>query len=156
MLFQITMIGVTHSSSPSLVFKKIWGEPEKNHFAFYPIGVHFSNIQYKKTKTNNYQWLIAGEYKGISVGTFINSHHDRVVFAGFKRHIYGNDSISINYLIGAMYGYKDHLKDFLGPVLGADPGPVLAFDIKYMFSEKLSIDFVTYGVGGLAGVSYYF
>ena len=53
-----------------------------------------------------------------------------------------------------MQGYGGSFEKALGPILGHDPRPLVALNVKFYLSEHLSIDLTTYGIGCLGGISY--
>ena len=60
--------------------------------------------------------LLGMVYRGYYAGTFINTHNDRVISAGWQRMLYsrqdGDWSVEAGYRAGAMYGYKKHMRMF--------------------------------------------
>ncbi|WP_454785719.1 hypothetical protein [Legionella sp. WA2024007413] len=130
----------------------LWGTPVPSQVNFFPIGTHFLHTN----RVNNKQWLVGGVYRGIAAGTFINSFNRRVFYQGFNRQIYRNNLFNLSYLFGVMEGYGNEFKNYFGPILGHDPGPLVALKLDLRLSEHLSIDITTYGVGILGGISYIF
>lgn len=135
------------------IFSKVWGKPSRSQIIFLPFGFHYFGDNSDK---NNEQWLIALNYKGYLGGTFVNSANRRVVFAGVERQVYQHGKLSIDYLLAIMQGYKGEGLENLGPILGHDPGPLVSITATWSLTDHLAINLATYGVGGLAGVSYYF
>ena len=135
----------------------LWGSPTKTQIHFYPFGYH-SNHDFH-SQPNNKQWLVGGVFNGLTAGSFISSCNKRIFYQGVERQVYGNNFIAVNYLLGVMEGYGgsscDLSKD-IGPILGHDPGPLAALNFKLYVSKHVSIDVISYGVGGLGGVSYIF
>ncbi|MCL5272003.1 MAG: hypothetical protein M1486_01545 [Gammaproteobacteria bacterium] len=144
---------VTPSGVARTFFSGLWGKPSPSQIIFLPIGFHFFN---NSDDHNNEQWLIALNYKGYIGGTFVNSASRRVVFAGVERQVYQRGKLSIDYLLAIMQGYKGEGLSHLGPTLSHDPGPLVSLTATWSLTHHLAINLATYGVGGLAGVSYYF
>ncbi|AWN74429.1 hypothetical protein LEAN103870_09960 [Legionella anisa] len=152
LLFSNTLLAQTQFNTPKNALKWLWGTPEATQLNFFPIGYHFTDNH----DANNKQWLIGGVYQGITAATFINTWNNRVYYVGIKRQVYKNNYISISYLVGIMQGYRGNFKKALGPVLGHDPGPLVAVNLKYYVMEHFTLELASYGVGGLIGASYIF
>ena len=132
----------------------LWGNPLPTQINFDPLGYHF----FDDSQPNDKQYLVGGVYHGFTIGTFINSCNKRIFYEGVFRQIYGNSFVSVNYVVGVMEGYhgKCGIVENFGPIFGHDPGPLAALNFKLYLSEHLSIDIISYGVGGLGGISYVF
>lgn len=155
MLGTIPMAFADNSTDNGLTccfFTKKWSKPAPSQAIFLPIGYHFG----KTHDLNNEQWLFALNYHGFIGGTFINSANRRIYFGGLERQIYKGEKVTIEYILAIMQGYKGQGLEYLGPILGHDPGPLIALTGRWSLTDHFSINIATYGVGALAGMSYLF
>lgn len=143
---------VATTSSSLDILRTAWGEPATSHASFLPIGRHFSGSE----MANNRNWLGAVTISGFVGGTFINSFNRRIYFGGVERQVYTKNKLSISYIIAIMSGYKGEGLEDLGPLIGHDPGPLVAIIARWLVTNNLSLDLATYGAGGLVGGSYFF
>ncbi|MRI31720.1 hypothetical protein EOPP23_01755 [Endozoicomonas sp. OPT23] len=91
---------------------KLWGKPFDNRLL---LGMWTHHFESGDDQENNNE-LLGMVYNGYYVGTFINTHSDRVVSAGWQRKLYslssGEWSVEAGYRAGVMYGYKKYLRAF--------------------------------------------
>lgn len=91
---------------------RLWGQPYNDRLL---LGMWTQHLEEGDDQENNNQ-LLGMVYGGYYVGTFINTHSDRVVSAGWQRMLYsstaGNWSVEAGYRAGIMYGYKKYLRMF--------------------------------------------
>ena len=129
---------------------KLWGEKFGNRIYAGMWSVHFSPGD-EQENTNN---LLGGVYNGYYVGTFINTHRDRVYSAGWQRALYRDEwgifNVEAGYRAGMMYGYTKYLK--LG---GSKWFPLFQtlLDIGY---KDFGVEFSWAGVVATAGFYYRF
>ena len=126
----------------------LWGRPFRDKLYLGMWTLHFD--QGDDQENNNK--LVGATYKGYYGGTFINTHGDRVLSAGWQRTLfqqqYGAVDVEAGYRTGIMYGYKKYLKlgnSRLFPLFQA------LLDIEY---KRFGVQFSWAGVVVTAGVFY--
>jgi hypothetical protein len=88
--------------------------------------------------------LLALQYKGFFVGTFINSFYNRTYTLGLARQVYSKESgyiyYNAGYRLGLLYGYTDHQAPLsnISPVIPLIQ-PYINISIKDTFGLELSI-----------------
>lgn len=95
-------------SSYQSVFDFIVGQPAQNGVYFGLWSYHFVDDDEDYVNTHN---LLGVAYKGLYVGTFLNSHEERAWAAGVQRDVYRTTmsvfSVDMGYRIGVMHGYQN-------------------------------------------------
>ena len=68
---------------------------------------HFAEAAWKRDgyNLNNNQKLMAVEYKSYTVGTYVNTFHDRTHFVAKSFRLFELEDVQINIGIGLSYGY---------------------------------------------------
>lgn len=134
----------------------LWGKSPQSSIIFEPIGYHIIDAYRDQPQPNNMNYLVSINYKTFIIGTFNNSLHHQVYYAGINRDFFNYKKLTLNYMFGIMHGYGNFLQDTLGPTLGNDPGPLLAFNIRYNLVKNVDFFSSYFGVGILFGASYRF
>ena len=127
------------------VYDFLLGEPAQDSIYLGMWSYHFIDDDDDYTNTHNLFGLV---YKGIFLGTFLNSHEDRAWALGLQRDVYRTKvdmiDVDIGYRFGLMHGY-DNLQLFDSELF-----PLLQVysDLSY---EKLGIQFSWAGTVITAG-----
>ena len=153
--------GQSESTKPlaGRVWTFVKGEPVQNSVIAGMWCYHTSKKR-KEYQENNKMFSL--QYKGVSAGTFENSHHWQTYYIGFARKIYKkqiteNISVDVQYKAGLMHGYKDKYPNidgttpFILPMFGLDykdigadfwiipsSRPIFAVNTRINFPEALN------------------
>ncbi len=141
---------IKNNSKEKSFFKKLLGTPLKSSITAMPIGLHtdFEKHGTKKRSTINglHEALyFAGNYKSWELAVFQNSFGDPVLAFFYKRAWNFTKRFSINFGIGAMYGYGGKLRNTEGIplrdtfLIKGDINPITGFELDYRFFKKWSI-----------------
>lgn len=137
-------------------WKAMWGQAPESAITFAPVGYHIMDGLRGTPQPNDLNWMTAINYKTYIIGTFNNSERRQTYFAGVDRDFYFHKRISLGYLLAIMHGYGGSLRPALGPVLGGDPGLLLALTARYRLTQHFDAFTAYYGMGFLFGVRYRF
>lgn len=104
------------------------GEPQDNSVYLGMVTFHFNQNSRLNDRWNND--LVGGVYKGIFVGTLINSFNDRAYVIGVSRDVYKqklneNFDMTLGYRLGLISGYDERMTSI------AEYTPVLPFPQAY-------------------------
>ena len=129
---------------------RLWGRPFRDRLY---LGMWTLHVSSGKDQEDENQ-LLGMSWKGYYGGTFINTHGDRVVSAGWQRTLfqqrYGEVEVEAGYRAGMMYGYTKYLRLYdtrFFPLFQA------LLDIEY---KQFGVEFSWAGVVFTAGLYYRF
>ena len=121
------------------IFQSIIGEKLETSIIFMPLGFHTKHPDIFGV------WYIGYNYKGFEISLFQNSFLDITFGFSHKRVWRFTDKFSANYGVGILYGYGGRLQDVEGIPLRnsflfkGKINPVVAFEVDYKISKKISI-----------------
>jgi hypothetical protein len=105
------------------ILQKAWGEQAPN--AILGLGLMKSfHLLEDNNKYRTWNYLVGAEYRGLTAGTFLNSHDRRVYLLGVSRSLYHKQSASgfnvdLGYKLGGFYGYREGFPNYHGFMAGA-------------------------------------
>ncbi|MCF6765459.1 hypothetical protein L3V82_06710 [Thiotrichales bacterium 19S3-7] len=141
---------VDTSSSKSNENEDFWqwikGTPQQNSVYLGMFTLHFSPGSIRDDNWNNE--LIGGTYKGIFVGTLVNSFYNRAYVAGFSRDLYKNQvsenlDMTTGYRLGLITGYTLDMNEFTShlPAL-----PFVQAYVDFTYRNIVGIEFSYVGI----------
>ncbi|MGI9274626.1 MAG: hypothetical protein ACR2PT_07235 [Endozoicomonas sp.] len=129
---------------------RLWGRPFRDRLYLGMWTLHFSSGKDQEDENQ----LLGVSWNGYYGGTFINTHSDRVISAGWQRTLfqqrYGEVEVEAGYRAGMMYGYTKYLQLFETRFF---PLFQTLLDIEY---KQFGIEFSWAGVVFTAGIYYRF
>ncbi|WP_156826924.1 hypothetical protein [Geopsychrobacter electrodiphilus] len=145
-------------SATSSVLKFVYGKSVRDGILILPYGIH-TQTKSKSIAHNNCFGLV---YNSFSVGTFINSFHERTWYLVAIRNLIAYHGFGLDYFAGVLYGYKGKLATVSGVpfrnsfLFKHNFNPILSLDTWYELTDHIQLQVTYTPLVVLGGIKYNF